>query len=453
MNESLKINSQSMEVNFDGLVGPSHNYAGLSYGNVASGRHQHLEANPRAAALQGLDKMQAVADLGLVQGLLPPHERPHIPTMRALGFGGNDASVLAQAAAEAPVLLSAASSASAMWTANAATVSASMDTADGRLHLSTANLNAKFHRSIEGPGTTRALRAIFHDDQQFCVHDPLPANPHMGDEGAANHTRLCAHHGAPGVELFVYGKVAFDPKSPQPTRFPARQTLEASAAIARRHGLKSEHVVFAQQNPEVIDQGVFHNDVIAVGNRNVLLYHEAAFLDPDSMLAELNQKLQGTELIPLCVTQQEMSVEEAVNSYLFNSQLITLPDDSMALIVPQEVEDTPRVWAVVQRLLDAPDNPLSQVRVMDLKQSMRNGGGPACLRLRVVMTPEEQAAVGHCLVTPDLLAELRPWVEKHYRDRLTQADLADPALLTESRTALDELTQILKLGSIYDFQR
>ena len=75
------------ETNFDGLVGPTHSYAGLSYGNVASARNQGAAGNPRKAALQGLAKMEAVAALGLVQGVLPPHERPHVPTLRALGFG------------------------------------------------------------------------------------------------------------------------------------------------------------------------------------------------------------------------------------------------------------------------------------------------------------------------------------------------------------------------------
>lgn len=440
------------EVNFDGLVGPTHNYAGLSYGNIASERHQHLAASPKKAALQGLDKMEAVAGMGLIQGLLPPHERPHMPSLRALGFSGSDAEVLQRAATEAPVLLSAVCSASAMWTANAATVSSSLDTADGRVHLTTANLNAKFHRSIEHPGTTRALRAIFHDPKHFQVHDALPANPHFGDEGAANHTRFCAGYDQPGVELYVYGRAAFNPGAPGPERYPARQTLEASAAIARRHGLTPGHVVLAQQNPAVIDQGVFHNDVIAVGNRNVLLYHEQAFLNTDAVLAELDTKLQGADLIPVCIRTDQLPVEEAVTSYLFNSQLISLNDTEMALVVPKECEDSPRVWALLNELTEDSANPITQIRVMDLKQSMRNGGGPACLRLRVVLSETEQQAVEHCLITPERVQTLRDWVEKHYRDELSQADLADPQLLIESRTALDELTQILQLGSIYDFQ-
>lgn len=443
----------AVEVNFDGLVGPTHSYAGLSWGNVASQQHQHRVANPKAAALQGLEKMRQLSELGLVQGVLPPHERPHVPSLRALGFAGTDEQVLAGAAARAPRLLAAVSSASSMWTANAATVSASADTADTRVHFTPANLNAKFHRAIEYPSTTRALRAIFADPAHFSVHDALPACPHFGDEGAANHTRLCAAYDQPGVELYVYGCSALDDSAPRPHKYPARQTLEASEAVARRHGLMSERCVFAQQNPAVIDQGVFHNDVIAVGNRNVLLYHEEAFLDAGRVVQEINSKLAGTSLIALCIRSADLAVEEAVSTYLFNSQLVSLDDDRMALIVPQECRTSARASAVLDALLEDAGNPITQVIAMDLKQSMRNGGGPACLRLRVALTEAELKAVGRCIVTPTLLDSLESWVERHYRESLIMADLSDPALLQESRFALDELTALLKLGSIYDFQR
>lgn len=59
------------EVNFDGLVGLTHHYAGLSFGNEASTRHQNTLSNPRLAAKQGLLKMKALADLGYKQGVLP----------------------------------------------------------------------------------------------------------------------------------------------------------------------------------------------------------------------------------------------------------------------------------------------------------------------------------------------------------------------------------------------
>ena len=442
-----------MEVNFDGLVGPTHNYAGLSRGNVASDRHRHRTANPRAAALQGLDKMQQLLELGLGQGVLPPHERPHIPSLRALGFSGTDAQVLAKAADKAPELLAATGSASAMWTANAATVSSSADTADKRVHFTPANLNAKYHRSIEHPVTARVLQAIFNDSRHFCIHEALPSSTHFGDEGAANHTRFCVDYGHKGVEFYVYGQVALNDHAPRPQRFPARQTREASQAVARRHGLAPEQCVFAQQNPAVIDAGVFHNDVIAVGNRNVLLYHEDAFVDTDGVLRDIDSRLSGADLIPVCISREQLSVADAVATYLFNSQLVTLGSGAMALIVPAESQVSAKTSAVLEAVLADAANPITEVISMDLKQSMQNGGGPACLRLRVVLNEHEQAAVKHCMLTPDLLATLRHWVQHHYRDRLSSQDLADPALLDESRTALDELSALLGLGSVYDFQR
>src|SRR5438874_9593839 len=253
----------AIEINFDGLPGPTHNYSGLAEGNLASERHKSLASNPRQAALQGLAKMKALADRGFAQAVLPPHERPDMAALRAVGFAGDDSAVLRSAAKAAPQLLAACSSAAAMWVANAATVSPSADTADGRVHFTPANLVSHFHRSLEAPTTTRILRAIFADERRFVVHDALPAAAQFGDEGAANHMRF-AEPGTPGVELFVYGRAAFDPDVPAPRRFPARQTREASEAVARRHGLAPQRTVLARQNPEAIDAGAFHNDVVAV---------------------------------------------------------------------------------------------------------------------------------------------------------------------------------------------
>ncbi|ENY71827.1 succinylarginine dihydrolase [Aeromonas diversa CDC 2478-85] len=441
------------EVNFDGLVGPTHNYAGLSYGNVASQNNAKEASNPREAAKQGLVKMKALTDLGMVQGVLAPQERPDLATLRRLGFSGSDARVLEQAAAQAPAVLAACYSASSMWTANAATVSPSADTMDGRVHFTPANLTNKFHRSLEPEVTGRILRAVFPDERHFSHHTHLPENDHFGDEGAANHTRLCSHYGHAGVELFVYGRSAFDLSRPAPTRYPARQTLEASQAIARLHGLDEENCVFIQQNPAVIDQGVFHNDVIAVGNQNVLFFHQEAFLDTQGALAEVRRKFGDGELHFIEVPTAEVAVQDAVRSYLFNTQILTLPSGEMAIIAPTECRDTPAVSRYLDKLVTL-GSPIKQVHFMDVKQSMRNGGGPACLRLRVALNDNELAAVNQaCLMNDSLFTRLNQWVDKHYRDRLSFDDLRDPALVTESRAALDELTQILKLGAVYPFQR
>src|SRR5215469_12116350 len=281
---------QATEANFDGLVGPTHNYAGLSFGNVASQSNEKSVANPRAAAQQGLRKMKRLADLGFAQGVLPPQERPSMRLLRELGFGGKDAEAIARAAKDAPELLAAASSASAMWTANAATVSPSADTPNRRVHFTPANLCSKLHRAIEHEYTRRTLSTVFADSSHFMVHDALPGTPALGDEGAANHTRFSAQYGERGVEFFVYGRSEYR-RGPEPKRFPARQTFEASRAVAQRHGLAEDLTVYAQQNPDVIDAGVFHNDVIAVGNARTLFCHQLAFAAQDAVYDELRAKL------------------------------------------------------------------------------------------------------------------------------------------------------------------
>jgi succinylarginine dihydrolase len=445
---------QAFEANFDGLVGPTHNYAGLSFGNVASRSNEKSVANPKAAAKQGVRKMKQLADLGFHQGVLPPLERPSVRLLRDLGFTGDDAAIIARAAREAPELLAAASSASAMWTANAATVSPSADTADGRVHFTPANLAAKLHRAIEHGETRRTLAAIFADEARFCIHHALPGTPALGDEGAANHTRFASEYGAKGVEFFVYGRSEYGP-GPQPQRYPARQTLEASRAVARLHGLADDATVFAQQTPDVIDAGVFHNDVIAVGNRTTLFCHQRAFVDQHQVYDELAAKLRahGAQFTALEVPESEVSVQDAVSSYLFNSQLLSRADGRQVLVVPQECRENARVAAYLDTLA-ARATPIDEVLVFDLRESMKNGGGPACLRLRVVLDDAERAAVnGGAWMNDTLFAKLDAWIERHYRDRLAPADLADPQLLNESRAALDELTTLLGLGAVYDFQR
>ncbi|MBZ6395892.1 MULTISPECIES: N-succinylarginine dihydrolase [Pantoea] len=441
---------KATEANFDGLVGLTHHYAGLSFGNEASTRNQLQPSNPRLAAKQGLLKMKALADMGYLQGVIPPHERPNIAALRQLGFSGSDEQVLARAGKTAPGLLSAASSASAMWVANAATVSPSADSGDGRVHLTVANLNNKFHRAMEAPETALLLRAIFRDSHHFTVHDALPQVAMFGDEGAANHNRFGGDYGERGVQLFVYGRDSSH-EGMAPQRYPARQTREASEAVARLHQLSPDHLLFAQQNPAVIDQGVFHNDVIAVSNQQMLFCHQHAFVDQPALLAELQARVAG--FVALEVPENRVSVKDAVNTYLFNSQLLSQPDGSMLLVLPEESRQHAGVWDYLCEQVES-GGPLKALKVFDLRESMYNGGGPACLRLRVVLTPQEQQAVNPAVMMNDrLFATLNQWVDRHYRDRLTQADLVDPQLLREGRDALDELTKLLDLGNVYAFQQ
>lgn len=447
----MSIAMPAIEANADGLIGPTHSYAGLSPGNLASSLNKGEASNPRAAVLQGLAKMKRLADLGLPQFVLPPHERPNIPFLRRLGFSGSDKTVLAKAWRDAPAFAAAACSASPMWAANAATVTPSADAADGRVHFTPANLHTNLHRSLEHKQTKRALNALFPDATKFAVHDTLPAAAHLADEGAANHVRLCAEHGGRGVNLLVWGREAF---TPWDGRFPARQTREASEAIVRRH--EAGRPVLAQQSRAAIDGGTFHNDVVCVGALDTLFFHELAFEDTDATKAAIRRAADGLfEPQFVEVSAADLPLADAISSYLFNSMLIQIPgEDRLTLICPTETRDNARSHTVAERLA-ASNGPIGRVEYVDVRQSMRNGGGPACLRLRVVLTDDELAATNPAMrMTDDLHARLSAWAIRWYRETLTAQDLADPDLLDETRGALDELTGILALGAdFYPFQR
>ena len=431
------------EYNFDGLIGPTHNYAGLSFGNLASAKNAGAASNPKEAALQGLQKMRAAMGLGLKQGFLPPQDRPHLETLRAFGFSGTDKQVIEKAAKAEPQLLANCYAASSMWTANAGTVAPSPDAADGKVHFTAANLAANFHRSIEADTTARVLAHIFNDEKYFVHHPPLPGGTHFGDEGAANHGRLCEAHGDEGVQLFVYGLDG--------DKFPARQKQRASEAVARNHLLDPAKTVFIQQSKTALDAGAFHNDVVGVANGTVLFLHEQSFADPKSAYAAIRKAAPFVEIVE--APAKDVSLDDCIKSYLFNSQLLTLPGGEMALLLPQESEENPRVKTFVDETL-AKNNPINRVIYKNVRESMRNGGGPACLRLRVVLSDDEAKAANANFILDDArVTALEQWVRAHYRDRLTPDDLRDPALMEESFTAMQALTDLLGMGAFYDFQR
>ena len=411
------------EINFDGIVGPSHNYAGLSLGNLASQRHAGDVSQPRAAALQGIDKMRANLALGLVQGIFVPAPRPHHSWLIDLG------TTIGQAE---PSLAANALSASAMWAANAATVSPAPDTADGKCHLTVANLRTMPHRSHEWPTTLAQLREAF-GDAAFDVHNPVP--PAFGDEGAANHMRLAPSHGEPGVEVFVYG-VSGGP-------FPARQHVEASKAVARLHRLDPERTIFAQQSEEAIAAGAFHNDVVAVANERVLFAHEKAFADKAALVGRLERLVPGFEYVE--VREADVPIADAIRSYLFNAQLVTLPSGEMTLIVPTEARETPSVWGWIEGHV-AGNGPIRRVEVVDVRQSMANGGGPACLRLRVVADP---ATVDpRFLVDDSRLDRIADIVRTHWPVEIANAELQRPALIRDIEAARGALLDALDLTAL-----
>jgi succinylarginine dihydrolase len=412
-----------VEINFDGIIGPSHNYAGLSLGNLASARNAGDVSSPRAAALQGLDKMRANLRRGLVQGLFVPLARPAVPWLQTLGttIAKADRAIAANAMSASP-----------MWAANAATVSPAPDTADGKCHLTVANLRTMPHRSHEWPGTLAQLKLAFADDA-FAVHGPVPSA--FGDEGAANHMRLAAAHDAPGVEVFVYGLAG--------GAFPARQHIEASKAVARLHALDPERVFFAEQSEEAIAAGAFHNDVVAVANGPILFAHEQAFADKQALVDALGERVEGFEYIE--VADADVPLGDAIKSYLFNAQLVTTPDGTTTLVAPTECRDTPSVKAWLDRHL-ASNGAIRHVDYVDVRQSMANGGGPACLRLRVACDP---ATVDpRFLVDEEKLDRLGDVIATHWPEQIAAGDLTSPHLIDKVVAARAALLKALDLTEL-----
>ena len=418
--------STLVEINFDGIVGPSHNYAGLSLGNLASARHGGNVSYPRAAALQGLGKMRHNLSLGLVQGLLCPLPRPNHGFLSALG-------ITAPTDETERRLRAAAWSASSMWTANAATVSPAPDTADGRCHLTAANLVTMPHRSQEWPDTVRQLRLAFADSAHFAVHDAVPAC--FGDEGAANHMRMGTSHAAPGLEIFVYGKTG--------GAFPARQHEQASRAVARLHGLDPARCLFVEQSAEAIAAGAFHNDVVAVANERVLFTHELAFADPEGTYAAIRAVLPEAEIV--VVPASSVSLADAIASYLFNAQLLTLPGGEMGLVIPLEAWEHHAVRTWLDGML-ASNGPIRRVLPVDVRQSMANGGGPACLRLRVVANP---ATVDPRFLLSEARADmLEKVIAKAWPEQIDPADLGRDSLASSVIAARGALLAALGLDAL-----
>ncbi|RYD43602.1 MAG: succinylarginine dihydrolase [Sphingomonadales bacterium] len=411
------------EINFDGIIGPSHNYAGLSRGNIASASHAGDVSQPRAAALQGIDKMRHNLALGLPQGFFSPLDRPDAPWLATLGTTPEDAEGHLRAQAW---------SASSMWAANAATVSPAPDSADGKCHLTVANLVTMPHRSHEWPGTLAQLRLAFADPA-FVVHAPIPAP--FGDEGAANHMRLCSGHDAAGVEIFVYGVGG--------GRFPARQHLDASKAIARHHRLDPARTLFIRQSDSAIQGGAFHNDVVAVANEHVLFTHETAFEDRDAAHAEIRAAFPAIEIVE--VPAGAVSLPDAIKSYLFNAQLVSLPEGGMGLVLPTEAQAIPSVWQWLEAHV-AGNGPIRRLLPVNVRQSMANGGGPACLRLRVVADP---ATVDPRFIADEAkLDRIAGVVAKHWPEAIAPGDLASAALTGDVRKARATLLETLDLGEL-----
>jgi succinylarginine dihydrolase len=258
--------------------------------------------------------------------------------------------------------------------------------------------------------------------------------PPYGDEGAANFMRLCPSHGEAGLEIFVYGK------SGGP--FPARQHIESSKAIARAHRLDPERTLFIQQSDIAIAAGAFHNDVVAVANERVLFTHEQAFEEPEAAYAAIRARMPEAEIV--IVPADRVSLADAVQSYLFNAQLVTLPDGGgMALILPTEAQSNPNVWGWLEEHV-AGNGPIRRLVPVDVRQSMANGGGPACLRLRVVADP---TTVDQRFIADEAkLDRIAGVIAEHWPESIAPGQLGDAALVEQVQTGAPCPAQCLRSG-------
>ena len=144
-------------------------------------------------------------------------------------------------------------------------------------------------------------------------------------------------------------------------------------------------------------------------------------------------------------SQAAISLADAIRSYLFNAQLVTLPSGEMALILPAEARDTPSVWNWLERHV-AGNGPIRRLAIVDVRQSMANGGGPACLRLRVVADPSHVDP--RFLVDSAKLDRIAAVIETHWPERIAQDQIGDSALIArieQARHALLEMLDIVEL--------
>lgn len=400
--------------NFDGLVGCTHNYAGLSQGNLASMTHKNAISNPQQAALQGLKQMKLVYDIVGIQGFLPPQMRPNFKLLHHYGFVGTEAKVLEKAYEKRPDILAVAWSASAMWTANAATVTI---TDKNHVHITPANLLTMRHRHQELEETAFTLKNIFYQENYFTHHFPVT----MPDEGAANHMSIKGYDKI--YDIFVY--------SPTKAVYPARQSLFSSQEIARNH--ECHNPIFLEQSIEAVNQGAFHNDVVAISHDNFIIYHEYAFSD-DTLLP--------SDILKIKIPNMMLNLQEAIKTYLFNMRIIENNQNEYFMIMSYDVMENKNAQDAIDYIKQ--HNPrIKSVIYMDLQQSMANGGGSACLRFRVPLI-EKNSVQQSYLLNNDKFNKLNDFVKNNYRDTVKPDDLRDIDFAYECLAVYDKFNDFLK---------
>jgi len=428
-----------IEVQMDTLVGMTHHFGGHAKGNFASMHHKGQNSNPKQAALQGLEKMKWVLDQGVPQLVLPPQSRPHLPSLRTLGLNGSIQTQLQKLFEINPNTFAKLCSSAFIWTANAATVIPSCDTLDHKVHLYIANLNSHLHREIESQHRLKLFREIFPHPSVFSIHPPLPSSE-LRDEGAANHTRFEG-----GYHLFVYG----DPTGSTPgfENIPRRQSLAAQKIIAHSAGLHHDKVLYLQQSDQALKAGVFHNDVAAVGFEHTYLCHEQAYHGGLNDLEKLQTwyNINHDHSLNLeMVSKQDLSLDDTVASYLFNTQWLSLKNHTVKVLTPTQCQQNAHASNAIDQWMHTHQN--WTFEYINLNESMNNGGGPACLRLRLPLTQNELEHVHPgVFLTQKKYEVIRQWIETYYPSHFSLSDVLDPEFRQRQKNALQALYYHLDL--------
>ena len=103
------------------------------------------------------------------------------------------------------------------------------------------------------------------------------------------------------------------------------------------------------------------------------------------------------------------------------------------------------MWGWIERHI-AGNGPIRRVEIVDVRQSMANGGGPACLRLRVVADP---ATIDPRLLVDDArLDRMADVVRRHWPAEIANDDLQAPALVRDIEAARNALLKELDLSEL-----
>ena len=340
------------QVFIDCMPGPTNHFGGHAFGNMASMTAKGQHSNPKKAALEWIEKINKLKKIGAYQLILPPHRRPlaHYlkhPQLNELSSGF-------------------------IWMANAGHFIPNSDTSKRYHQFIPANMNATYHRKYEHMFNTYWIKQILKNIPHQ-LHGPLSSD----DEGAANTVRLWNKD--IGIHVAVYGH--------KNTHFPSRQNEDSIKELQEKTNILT--LFKLQQKSIAIDHGVFHNDVICFGFKNTLFCHEHAFENQNEKLNNLKKifhQKTNENLTIIEIKESELTLDECISTYLFNSQVI-IQKNNIILLCPSTVKRNNKSLSITNQWQQK--GYFSDVQYIDIKSSLMNGGGPACLRLCMYLNGNE----------------------------------------------------------------